>query len=54
MKRAWASLQEVEEEVSKMMAEVDKNVQEAVSVRMTTIWCIHVLVGMFIQVTRSW
>ena len=34
-KRAWASLHEVEEEISKMMAEVDKNVQEAVSIRIT-------------------
>ena len=32
-KIAWASLHEVEEEVSKMMAEVDKDVQEAVSIR---------------------
>ena len=30
-KRAWASLQEVEDEVSMMMAEIDKNVQDAVS-----------------------
>mgnify|MGYP001804336142 CR=1 FL=1 len=34
-KRAWASLHEVEEEVSKMMAEVDKDVQEAVSITIT-------------------
>ena len=31
-KRAWASLQEIEEEVSKMMGEVDKSVQGAVSI----------------------
>ena len=30
-KRAWASLHEVEEEVSKMMGEVDRSVQETVS-----------------------
>lgn len=30
-KRTWASLHDVEEEVSKMMREVDKTVQEAVS-----------------------
>lgn len=32
-KRAWAGLHEVEEEVSTMMAEVDKDVQKAVSIR---------------------
>ena len=34
-KRAWAGLHEVEEEVSTMMAEVDKDVQKAVSIRIT-------------------
>ena len=33
-KRAWAGLHEVEEEVSTMMAEVDKDVQKAVSIRL--------------------
>ena len=34
-KRAWGSLHEVEEEISRMMAEVDKDVQKAVSIRIT-------------------
>ena len=45
-KRAWASLHEVEEEISKMMAEVDKDVQEAVSIQ---IICLRSIPGEYIS-----
>ena len=43
-KRTWASLHDVEEEVSKMMREVDKTVLEAVSFGLDEVFVLYATV----------